>query len=159
MERSDRYSIRDESKCSLWMCCCDCGRITYVSTDSLKASGERSCPACAAKYNSAKARAGAGYVDGTQLSRIRNMKPGAANTSGARGVYHNKKQNRWRARLKFKGKIMSFGSCDNFEDALTARKKAEEEYFSTFLEEHDAGSGDVKRSSEQENAKLFCTKV
>lgn len=152
VERSDRYSIRGERKCRLWMCRCDCGRITYVSTDSLTASGERSCLACAAKYNSAKARAGAGYVDGTQLSRIRNMKPGAANTSGARGVYYDKKQNRWRARLKFKGKIMNFGSYDKFEDAVAARKAAEREYFGEFLEKHDPGSTATQETAEQEDS-------
>ena len=63
------------------------------------------------------------------------MEPTAANTSGCRGVYYDKKTNKYRARLKFKGKIMNFGSYSKFEDAVAARKVAEEEYFGAFLEE------------------------
>lgn len=57
------------------------------------------------------------------------------NTSGARGVYFEKRSNKWRARLTFKGKIMSFGSFVKFEDAVSARKQAEKIYFGEFLEE------------------------
>ena len=63
------------------------------------------------------------------------MEPTAANSSGCRGVYLEKKTGKWRARLKFKGKIMNFGSYAKFEDAVAARKAAEEEYFGAFLEE------------------------
>ena len=49
-------------------------------------------------------------------------------------IHHwHKKQKKWVARLKFKGKIMNFGSFSNFEDAVKARHRAEEEYFGTFL--------------------------
>lgn len=150
IELSDRYGTRGARKCRLWKCQCDCGQITYLATDSLKAPGERSCPTCAAKHNAAKAREGAGFIGGTQLSRIRNMKPIATNTSGVRGVYYEQEHNRWRARLKFKGKLMNFGSYDKFEDAVAARKKAEEEYFGTFLEEHDSDSIGAKSANEQE---------
>lgn len=152
IELSDRYGTRGARKCRLWMCQCDCGQIAYMATDSLKAPGERSCPSCASKHNAAKAREGAGYVGGTQLSRIRNMNPIATNTSGVRGVYHDKEHNRWRARLKFKGKIMNFGSYEKFEDAVAARKAAEREYFGEFLEEHDSGSSVVQGTAEQEDS-------
>lgn len=80
------------------------------------------------------------------------MNPIATNTSGVRGVYHDKEHNRWRARLKFKGKIMSFGSYEKFEDAVAARKAAEREYFGEFLEEHDSGSSVVQGTAEQEDS-------
>ena len=62
------------------------------------------------------------------------MNAPSTNTSGVRGVYYDKKSNKWRARLKFKGKNMNFGSYEKFEDAVAARKKAEEEYFQTALD-------------------------
>lgn len=76
------------------------------------------------------------FVGGTQITKIADMKPTAANTSGARGVYFEKRSNKWRARLTFKGKIMSFGSFARFEDAVFARKEAEKIYFGEFLEEN-----------------------
>jgi hypothetical protein len=79
-------------------------------------------------------RAAAGYVDGTQISRIKSDKPIANNTSGARGVYRDRVTGKWRARLKFKGKLMDFGTYTRFEDAVRARKEAERTYFGEFMD-------------------------
>lgn len=94
------------------------------------------CSTCAGKYAAESARRAAGFVGGTQITKIRDMKPAAANTSGVRGVYYEKKSNKWRARLRFKGKTMSFGTYARFEDAVCARKNAEKVYFGAFLEEN-----------------------
>jgi hypothetical protein len=76
----------------------------------------------------------AGYVNGTQISRIKNLKPVANNTSGCRGVYFERSSGKWRARLRFQGKNLSFGSYTNFDDAVRARKEAEEQIYGAFLE-------------------------
>ena len=93
------------------------------------------CADCSHKNSVEQAFKGAGFEQGTQISKIREMKLTAANTSGCRGVYYEKKTNKYRARLKFKGKIMNFGTYARFEDAVAARKRAEEEYYGTFLAE------------------------
>ncbi len=77
----------------------------------------------------------AGYVGGTQISRIKSEKPIATNTSGVRGVYFDKNAKKWRARLRFKGKLMDFGSYSSFDDAVKARKQAEAEYFGGLLKQ------------------------
>lgn len=94
------------------------------------------CNDCAGKYAASIARQSAGFVGGTQITKIMDTTPTAANTSGVRGVYYEKRSNKWRARLRFKGKIMSFGSFARFEDAVFARKEAERIYFGEFLEEN-----------------------
>ena len=66
-------------------------------------------------------RAEAGYVDGTQISRLSGDRPNVTGTSGARGVYLDRRTGKWRARLRFKGKLMDFGSFSSFEDAVKAR--------------------------------------
>lgn len=109
--------------------------ITYKASDTLKNSEISMCAACAAKYASGKARQAAGYVGGTQVTKIREMSLTASNNSGVRGVTYEESSNRWRARLCFKGKNMSFGSYAKFEDAVAARKAAEIEVFGAFLEE------------------------
>ena len=137
LRRSDKTAPRGKRRALLWECRCDCGAITYKATDILTNDAQNSCAQCAARHASKVARESSGYVDGTQISRIKDMKLTAANSSGARGVYYEKKSNKWRARLRFKGKIMDFGSYERFEDAVAARKAAEEEYFGTFLKEHE----------------------
>ena len=133
--RSDKRNSRGTRTTPMWECRCECGNITYKAKDTLTNLDLSMCSECAEKYAAEKARAGAGFVGGTQISKIQNMKVPITNTSGCRGVYYDKKTNKYRARLKFKGKIMNFGSFSNFEDAVAARKAAEQEYFGAFLEE------------------------
>ena len=134
IKRSDKYGSRGTRQTQLWECLCDCGNITYKATDTLTNNEISMCADCATAYASSRMRDGAGYVDGTQISRIKSDKLIATNTSGVRGVYWDRRMGKWRARLKFKGKLMNFGSYTNFEDAVRARKQAEEEYFGEFLD-------------------------
>lgn len=136
LRRSDRTAPRGKRRVLLWECRCDCGAITYKATDVLTNDALNSCARCASRHAVKAAREAAGYIEGTQVSRIRDRKLTAANSSGVRGVYFEKKSNKWRARLRFKGKIMDFGSYERFEDAVEARREAEKEYFDAFLEEN-----------------------
>lgn len=134
--RSERRGSRGGRTTPLWECRCQCGAIVYKPTDALKNASQSMCAACAGQSNVQKARQGAGYVQGTQLSRLRDMTPGETNSSGCRGVYYDPRSRKYRARLKFKGKTMNFGSYSTFEEAVAARKEAEKEYFEAFLREH-----------------------
>ena len=133
--RSDKRGSRGARTVPLWECRCDCGEITYKATDQLTNPNVSMCAACAEKYAAERMREKAGFVDGTQISRIKSDKPIATNTSGARGVYYDRKTGKWRARLKFKGKLMNFGTYASFEDAVKARKQAEVEYYGEFLKQ------------------------
>lgn len=133
--RSDKRNSRGARTTPMWECRCECGNITYKATDTLTNPDESMCRECHNKFASEKARAAAGFVGGTQISKIRNMKPTAANSTGVRGVQFDKRSGRYRARLKFQGKLLNFGSYRTIEEAAAARKAAEEEYFGAFLEE------------------------
>lgn len=133
--RSDKRNPRGKRTTPMWECQCECGNITYKATDTLTNPEESMCQECKGRIGAEIARKSAGFVGGTQITKIMNMTPNATNTSGCRGVYYDKRTNKYRARLKFKGKIMNFGSYSKFEDAVAARKAAEEEYFGAFLEE------------------------
>ena len=135
--RSDRRGSRGARTVPLWECRCECGNITYKATDRLTNPELSMCNECVGKYAGEKMREKAGYVDGTQISRIKSDKPIATNTSGARGVYWDRNSGKWRARLRFKGKTYNFGSYANFDDAVKARKKAEEQIYGEFLEQID----------------------
>ncbi len=132
--RSDRRGKRGQRTVMLWECRCECGAIIYKAKDTLTNPDLSMCAECAAKYASAKARASAGYIEGTQLSKIRDMTPSSANTSGHRGVYYESKFDRWRAEIKFQRKRYYLGTFKKFEDAVKARKVAEADLFESFLE-------------------------
>ena len=138
LRRSEKRGSRGERTTPMWECRCECGTITHKATDTLKNPDLSMCKACADRRHAKAARDGAGYVAGTQISKIQNQKLMATNTSGFRGVYLDKKTNRYRARLTFQGKIMSFGSYERFEDAVKARLRAEDEIFGKFLETQDS---------------------
>lgn len=143
--RSDKYASRGKRRVRLWECRCDCGNITYKATDTLTSSAENSCAECAQKRNADCARNNAGFVDGTQLCKIRDMKPTAANTSGCRGVTYDRKTGLWEAKIKFRGKSNRLGYFKRFGDAVAARKKAENTVFGEFLDslEQNAGNRSV----------------
>ena len=135
LEYSDKRGSRGSRTVPLWMCRCDCGEITYKATDTLNGRNHVMCAKCASKNATNKMREAAGFVEGTQISRIKSSKLSSSNTSGAKGVYFEKRTQKWRARLKFKGKLMNFGSFDKFEDAVRAREEAEKLFFGEYLEE------------------------
>ena len=133
--RSDKRGSRGARTVPLWECRCECGAICYKATDTLTNPEISMCNDCVGKYATEKARAKAGFVDGTQISRITSDKIIATNTSGARGVYLERKTGKWRARLRFKGKTYNFGTYANFDDAVKARKEAEQLIYGEFLDQ------------------------
>lgn len=54
------------------------------------------------------------------------------NTSGVTGVNWDAESGKWRTRLWAYGKMYHLGRFNNFEDAVKARKEAEEKYFGEF---------------------------
>lgn len=58
-----------------------------------------------------------------------NREIGTNNTSGVVGVEWNTHNKAWRARICIKGKRILLGYFQSFDDAVEARKQAEEKYF------------------------------
>ena len=54
------------------------------------------------------------------------------NTSGVKGVYWNKKRNKWSARITANKQDIFLGNYNELEDAENARKIGEEEYFGEY---------------------------
>ena len=118
-----------------WECRCDCGNIVYRTIEQLNNAKVRMCSTCSQQNNVQQAFKNAGFVRGTQVTKIKDRTLIKTNTSGCRGVYWHKKNKKWEARLKFKGKLLYLGSYSNFEDAVEARQRGEKEYFDAFLEQ------------------------
>lgn len=129
-----------------WRCRCDCGQETTVTTRRLR-DGHRTSCGCD-KENFGKppceiGRASLTYVDGTCVEMIRTRPVRCNNTSRTTGVEWMQRKQRWRASICFKGKRRYLGSFEELEDAVKARKRAEEELFEPFLA---ACSGEIPQS-------------
>ncbi len=126
--RSDKRGKRGSRTVPLWECRCDCGATVYRAMDSLTTYKNCACEQCLNQSKTEHMRKYAGFYDRTQISRISNMKPTAASTSGVRGVTFDRHNGCWVARLTFRRKVYHLGSYKNMEDAVKARKRGEEIY-------------------------------
>ena len=131
-----------------WLCRCDCGREIVAKTIHLRNGHVKSCGAeCPLRKRAAKKKAvrkpgekqggvySLTYIDGTCVEMLQTRTVRSNNTSGVPGVDWLMKKQRWRASICFKGKRRYLGSYSRFEDAVGARKRAEEELFEPFLSE------------------------
>ena len=71
----------------------------------------------------------------TNFQVITQDKPPANNTSGVKGVSWNKEKEAWETYIGIHGKRIRLGIYTRFEDAVQARKRAEEEYHKPLIEE------------------------
>lgn len=133
-----------------WLCRCDCGKEVVVKTHHLRSGHTKSC-GCQNGTGGPRTALGLTYVDGTCVEMIRANTLRKNNTSGVQGVDWLAKKQRWRATICFKGKRHYLGSYTNFEDAVKARKKAEEDIFGAFLE---AYAGEIPESELKDLEKL-----
>ena len=77
--------------------------------------------------------------DGTTVSAIRpGLKLLKNNTSGVRGVFWESSSQRWVATISLRGKTKKLGRFANKEDAIRARKEAEEEFYTPIIEAFEA---------------------
>lgn len=131
-----------------WKCQCDCGNIVFVPTAYLKSGHTKSC-GCLSKEKASKRlmdkkfvearnnyRKNNFLVEGTSLHLINPKKIRKNNTTGINGVYYDKKLKKYRVRIYFKGKSISFGCYTDLEKAKQTRKTAEEEFFKPILEKY-----------------------
>lgn len=131
---------RDTNGSIFWLCICDCGKTKEVSTHNLERGGVRSCSCLSLEIHSKifrkaiKAHLEKHIVHGTNLQMITRKKLLPTNTSGYTGVKWSKSRKKWLAEIQFKSKIYYLGSYKDKEDAINARKEAEEKIHGEFLE-------------------------
>lgn len=114
-----------------WLCRCECGREAVVATRRLRNGGTRSC-GCLKPDGIPHPT----YIDGTSPEMLTAAKVARKNnTSGVPGVEWVPSKGLWRATICFKGKRHYLGGYGKFEDAVKARKRAEEDLHDRFLQE------------------------
>lgn len=133
---------RDPKKSVIWHCKCDCGNEVDVPYNNLVYCNMRSC-GCQKKEHDKKLGTFLTHVAGTSLDMLKSQKIPANNTTGAKGVYFIK--GKWVAKIVFQKKQYYLGNYTSFEDAVQARKDAEEmintgtvEHYTRWREKADA---------------------
>ena len=125
-----------------WHCRCDCGREVVVKTCHLCAGHTKTC-GCQNGPGGPRAALGLTYIDGTCVGMIRANTVRSNNTSGVPGVEWVSSKGLWRATICFKGKRHYLGGYRTFEDAVKARRRAEEELYQPFLEQYAGAAQDA----------------
>ena len=115
-----------------WRCICDCGNETIVSSNHLLQNHTTSC-GC---WRNEVFGTGRTYIDGTCLEILFSPKLRLNNKSGHTGVY--KKRTKWIAYITVGKQFYRLGSFDEYEDAVAARKKAEQEWKDKFRKQMES---------------------
>lgn len=131
-----------------WKCKCDCGNIVLVTTTYLKTGHTKSC-GCLNREKASNRLQTEKFIksrenyrknnflkENTSLALIGSKKVRKNNTSGVTGVNYIKNIKKWNASIFFKGKKINLGYFENIDNAIKARKDAEEKYFKPILEKY-----------------------
>lgn len=121
-----------KSGTSYWLCRCECGNETKVRYAYLISGHTKSC-GC---LQNSIIKTNMKFVDGTSVTLLEKAGKRLLknNSSGYNGVYLNRRTQKWTAQIGFKGKNYNLGSFSRIEDAVDARKKAEDRIYGEFLE-------------------------
>jgi hypothetical protein len=57
-----------------------------------------------------------------------NLSKSRRNSSGVTGVFKHTQTGRWQAQIRIEKRSMHLGSFESFDDAVAARRKAEEQH-------------------------------
>lgn len=138
---------RSNQRTVKWRCKCECGNETIVCSNHLRSGTVKSC-GCLYVETRKKAIKNAyeqmkrdDLKEGTRVTALTKRTP-KNNTSGTKGVVWDKSNKKWRAQITFKGKKHNLGYFTNKQDAINARKKAEEELYDPILEKYGKKKAD-----------------
>lgn len=99
----------------------------------MKSGNTKSCGCWQQEYYNKHIHNNPTFIDGTEVGLLKPDLMFKHNTSGFRGVSRNKKNGKYRAYIKFRKKDYWLGTFDNIEEAIKARKQAEDNMFGEFL--------------------------
>ena len=127
--------VGNKGKHRSWECLCDCGNITIVPVGHLRSGNTRSC-GCLVENNGQNVKEIVEKFNHTNPNFLKS-KLAINNKSGVKGVCWQKRSGKWVAHMGFRGKKYTLGTFADINDAIAARKAAEEKYFKPVLEEYE----------------------
>ena len=119
----------------MWHCSCTCGNEVDISYNELMYCDVRSC-GCQKREHDMELFGFLTHIDGTSLDMLASNKTPTNNTTGYKGVYLIR--GKYVAKIVFRKKAFYLGTYKNIDDAVAARKEAEEAVFETALPFYEA---------------------
>lgn len=147
----DDWGIDGKSR-TVYRCTCDCGNQTEVTYSQLKSGKTSSCGCYRSEFSSksiektyknARETHELSRIDGTKAISL-NQKKSKNNTSGVKGVSMTR-DGKYRAYLNIARKQKHLGFFGTIEEAVAARKKAEEIYYEPILKEFENRKHNAKK--------------
>ncbi len=130
LKKEDNHICPSGVYVTIWRCRCDCGQEKRVMAKHLKEGVIKSCGCIQGKTT---------FYKGTRVALINdNVKIHKNNKSGCRGVCWNKSHDKWMAYINLAKKPYNLGLYDKLDDAIKARKAAEERLYNPVIEEYAA---------------------
>ena len=128
---------RDSCGSIMWECQCDCGKTARYSVANLKSGNVQSCGCLLAEYRARTHSNRSDSLENTHVSTlIGTKKPHRNNTSGCTGVCLDKQHGKWMAYIEFQKKRYYLGSFETCEEAIRARKDAEQRMHDPFIAQY-----------------------
>jgi hypothetical protein len=141
----------DKARNGYFICECDCGNSKSIKGTSLTKSKNPTI-SCGCEHKKVVSETGkktiyknmsrqveVNVAFNTNFQVIENDKLPKNNTSGHKGIWWDKNRKMWQAYIGIHGKRIHLGRFYEIEDAIKARKRAEEEYYSPIIEEKRKG--------------------
>ena len=120
-----------------WLCQCDCGNQIVVTAVRLRSGNVKSCGCL--KRDIARCRqknaTAAVICDGTSKNILSQV---THSNTGIRGVSYNKVSHKYEAKLMCQGKIRFRGYFEKLDDAVAARKAAEQKWIKPLVDNWDS---------------------
>lgn len=129
------------TKTAHYLCKCDCENEKWIPCSAIKSLRVKSCGCAFENVKTehikiiAKNNLENMIIDNVNINAINRDTTFSNNTSGVTGVRWDKSRERWLSEIKFKKKRYFLGRYKNKEDAIKARKDAEEKLHKRFLRE------------------------
>lgn len=117
---------RDAKGTVVWHCRCDCGKEVDIPYNNLLYTNLVSC-GCRRQEHAAELKNHLTRVANTSLDSVKSKKVPKNSTTGHRGVYFIR--GKYVAKINFQKKAYYLGAYDRIEEAIEARRAAEEQLF------------------------------
>lgn len=118
----------------IWHCRCDCGNELDISYNNLMYGNQKSC-GCKKVQHEKDLHNYLVHVADTSIDMIRSRKIPTNNKTGCRGVYLSR--GKYVAKLTFQKKAYYLGSFKTLDEAIQARKEAEESVYKATVEAYN----------------------
>lgn len=120
------------------ICRCDCGNIIELYPSVVVSNHTKSCGCMKNKKASERMNVinKTVFKEDTNIAKIASSKISKNNKTGIKGIFKNKK-GYYVATIGFKKSKIYLGSYKKIEEAIKARKEAEEKYYKPILEKYN----------------------